>query len=91
MKALAIFLIYNFTIVSCVPAFFFPDEFEKLYQTWLTTCTENEEMPYFNKSLNSFQCYPILEQGPCEPKFWFVLDKGHFLSGDIAFSKRPTL
>ena len=31
-------------------------------------------MPFFNKTSNSYECYPILEQGPCEPKYWFVLD-----------------
>ena len=31
-------------------------------------------MPYFNKSLHTFQCYPILEKGPCEPNYWFVLN-----------------
>ena len=73
-KISALVFICTFTIASCVPAFFFPDQFEKLYETWLDTCTENEEMPYFNKSLNTFQCYPILEKGPCEPNYWFVLD-----------------
>ena len=32
-------------------------------------------MPFFNKTKNSYECHPILEQGPCEPKFWFVLDQ----------------
>jgi hypothetical protein len=55
MKISALVIIFTFTIASCVPAFFFPDQFERLYETWLDTCTENEEMPYFNKSLDTFQ------------------------------------
>ena len=31
-------------------------------------------MPFFNETINSYECYQILEQGPCEPKYWFVLD-----------------
>jgi len=37
------------------------------YNKWLEDCIENEEMPFFNKTTNSYECYPILEQGPCEP------------------------
>ena len=32
-------------------------------------------MPFFNKTSNSYECYPILEQGSCETKYWFVLDQ----------------
>ena len=45
------------------------------YELWLENCTKNEEMPYFNETVNEYECYPILEQGPCEPNYWFVLDQ----------------
>ena len=32
-------------------------------------------MPYFNETLNVYQCYPLLTQGPCEPNEWFVLEE----------------
>ena len=32
-------------------------------------------MPYFNETLNIYQCYPLLTQGPCEPNEWFVLEE----------------
>ena len=32
-------------------------------------------MPYFNETLNNYQCYPLLTQGPCEPNEWFVLEE----------------
>ena len=50
----------------------FPDEY---YKIWLDICNKNEEMPYFNETLQEYECYPILEQGPCQPNHWFVLDK----------------
>ena len=47
----------------------------KEYKTTLKNCIQNEEMPYFNETLNEYECYPILELGPCENGYWFVLDK----------------
>ena len=38
-------------------------------------CSQFDEMPYLNKSTNSYDCYPTLEVGPCKPKEWFVLIK----------------
>jgi hypothetical protein len=32
-------------------------------------------MPYFNQTLNVYQCYPLLTQGPCEQNEWFVLEE----------------
>ena len=32
-------------------------------------------MPYFNKSTKLYDCFPILDIGPCQAKEWFVLDK----------------
>ena len=32
-------------------------------------------MPFFNETLNIYQCYPLLTQGPCEPNEWFVLEE----------------
>ena len=32
-------------------------------------------MPYFNETLDEYECHPILKQGPCEPNYWLVLDK----------------
>ena len=32
-------------------------------------------MPYFNETLNNYECYPLLTQGPCEPNEWFVLEE----------------
>lgn len=52
-----------------------PSPNDEEYNKWLGDCTENEEMPFFNKTTNSYECYPILELGPCEPQYWFVLDQ----------------
>ena len=40
-------------------------------------CTPFDEMPYFNESSNSYDCFPTLDVGPCKPKEWFVLDKNN--------------
>ena len=48
---------------------------DKEYQKWLDGCTPFDEMPYFNISANTYDCYPILDIGPCKPKEWFVLNK----------------
>ena len=65
-------LIYNLSIV----AFSSPVEItDSKYKMWLENCTQIEEMPYLNETVNEYQCYPILEQGPCEPNYWFVLDQ----------------
>ena len=61
----------------------FPDEIEQMqnehknYLSWLTICNENEEMPYYNETLTDYQCYPILEQGPCKPKNWLILNENN--------------
>ena len=34
-------------------------------------------MPYFNKSTKLYDCFPILDIGPCQAKEWFVLDKNN--------------
>ena len=58
-------LIYNLSIV----AFSSPVEItDSKYKMWLENCTQIEEMPYLNETVNEYQCYPILEQGPCENK-----------------------
>ena len=50
---------------------------DKEYQKWLDGCTPFDEMPYFNESTNSYDCFPTLDVGPCKPKEWFVLDKNN--------------
>ena len=50
--------------------------FKQDYQFWLDYCTKNDEMPFFNETLNDYTCYPILSNfGQCEPNYWFVLDE----------------
>ena len=51
------------------------DSKDKDYQKWLDNCTPFDEMPYFNKSTNTYDCYPTLDVGPCKPGEWFVLQK----------------
>jgi len=51
------------------------DSLNPEYQYWLDNCTKEDEMPYFNETLNVYQCYPLLTQGPCEPNEWFVLEE----------------
>ena len=54
----------------------FPDQLEeKIYKLWLDNCTQYDEMPYFNKTLNKYECYPILTLGPCGTEEWFVLNQ----------------
>ena len=52
-----------------------PSSEEKEYEKWLDGCTPFNEMPYFNESSNTYDCFPVLDVGPCKPKEWFVLDK----------------
>ena len=54
---------------------FFRDSPNPEYQYWLDNCTKEDQMPYFNETLNIYQCYPLLTQGPCEPNEWFVLEE----------------
>ena len=54
---------------------FFRDSPNPEYQYWLDNCTKEDEMPYFNETLNNYECYPLLTQGPCEPNEWFVLEE----------------
>ena len=54
---------------------FFRESPNPEYQYWLDNCTKQDEMPYFNETLNNYQCYPLLTQGPCEPNEWFVLEE----------------
>merc|ERR1740129_1235116 len=54
---------------------FFRDSPNPEYQYWLDNCTKRDEMPYFNETLNIYECYPLLTQGPCEPNEWFVLEE----------------
>ena len=61
----------------------FSDEIEQMknehknYQSWLSICNENEEMPYYNETLKDYQCYQILEQGPCKPNHWLILNENN--------------
>ena len=67
---------YIFIYSLSIMAFTLPAEVtDSEYKMWLENCTQNEEMPYFNETVNEYECYPILEQGPCEPNYWFVLDQ----------------
>lgn len=52
-----------------------PTPEEKEYKKWLEGCSPFDEMPYFNKSTNSYDCFPTLNVGPCKLKEWFVLNK----------------
>ena len=45
------------------------------YKRWLDGCSPFDEMPYFNISTNAYDCFPILDVGPCKSKEWFVLNK----------------
>ena len=47
----------------------------KLYKQWLDNCTQFDEMPYYNETSETYDCYPIMSVGPCSPGEWFVLDK----------------
>jgi len=51
------------------------DSEDKEYKKWLDGCSPFDEMPYFNKSTNTYDCFPTLDVGPCKPKEWFVLNK----------------
>jgi hypothetical protein len=87
MATLNNFIIFCSIVVLVIEArearILFPDEIEQMqnehknYQSWLTICNENEEMPYYNETLKDYQCYPIIEQGPCEPNHWLVLNENN--------------
>jgi len=75
-------IIYFSSLVSSSPFILFPDEIEqmreeagKTYESWINKCTERDEMPFFNRLLKTYECYPLLSQGPCDPGSWLILDK----------------
>ena len=60
------------TSVQCISSFklIFPDE---LKIKKLDYCLDENKMP-FDDGENGFECYEVLEQGPCETGEWLVLD-----------------
>lgn len=49
----------------------------KLYKQWLDNCTQFDEMPYYNETSETYDCYPIMSVGPCTPGEWFVLNENN--------------
>ena len=71
-------LYFASTIAIPSPAIFFTEEMVeeyKLYKLWLDNCSQFDEMPYYNKTSESYDCYSIMSVGPCKPGEWFVLNK----------------
>jgi hypothetical protein len=87
LRPLAV-IIYLSNLVSGYPFILFPDQvvfpdqvasmrrdLEETHESWLHNCTENDEMPYFDKKEEKFECYPLFNQGPCDQDSWLILDK----------------
>jgi len=69
-------IIYFSSLVSSSPFILFPDEIERMrkearetYESWINECTGKDEMPFYNRTLKNYECYPLLSQEPCEPGF----------------------
>jgi hypothetical protein len=83
MAVLTTFQIFSLTTICLAfaipsPDIFFTEEMVdeyKLYKLWLDNCSQFDEMPYYNKTTESYDCYSIMSVGPCKPGEWFVLDK----------------
>ena len=54
-----------------------PSPNDEEYNKWLEDCSRFDEMPYFNESSGTYDCFLTLSVGPCQPKQWFVLDKAN--------------
>ena len=80
MAVLTTFQIFSLTSICLAfaipsPDILFTEEMVKEYKLWLDDCSQFDEMPYFNKTSESYDCYSIISVGPCKPGEWFVLDK----------------
>ncbi len=57
------------------------------YLASLDLCSARGDfMPYFNKTLGKYECYQILERGPCKGNEWFVLDP-ELAEAEIPFAR----
>ena len=80
MAVLTTFQIFSLTSICLAfaipsPDILFTEEMVEEYKLWLDNCSQFDEMPYFNKTSESYDCYSIMSVGPCKPGEWFVLDK----------------
>jgi hypothetical protein len=53
----------------------FTEDMKEEYKLWLDNCSQFDEMPYYNKTSESYDCYSIMSVGPCKPGKWFVLNQ----------------
>ena len=72
----------HFASVLAIPSpnIFFTEEMVeeyKLYKQWLDNCTQFDEMPYYNETSETYDCYPIMSVGPCTGGEWFVLNENN--------------
>ena len=71
-KNVGIILLMSVQRISCL-SIIFPDE---LRMKKLDYCLNKNKMP-FDGGINGFECYKVLEKGPCETGEWLVLDQNN--------------
>ena len=45
------------------------------YREALEKCSLKDKMPKFNEVKGQYECFDLLEQGPCQEDEWFLLRK----------------
>ena len=84
LKTFVLFSLTSLHFASAIaipsPDIFFTEEMVeeyKLYKLWLDNCTQFDEMPYYDETSETYDCYPIMSVGPCTPGEWFVLNENN--------------
>ncbi len=48
-----------------------------VYNEAVEECLAEDQMPFWNTTANEYQCFDLLEQGPCNDTEWLIIDESN--------------